>query len=80
MFFHWLTNTPAGSMMFLAIGIVLLFLGYFFPVLLAFALQTPHLFRLFVVNALLGWTVIGWISCLVWALYASTHSETFDGP
>jgi len=78
MFWHWLTNTTAGSVVFVLLMVIIAMLAYFIPTLLAYALQTPNVFRIAIVNGLIGWTVIGWIVCLVWALWASKHAETFD--
>ncbi len=76
--FHWLTSTPTGSVVFVLLGLILLALVYFLPSIVGFALQAYRLDLLLTVNTLLGWTVLGWIACLVWALISSTHSHTFD--
>lgn len=41
---------------------------YFGPSIVAHARQQPDLVTIFALNLLLGWTVIGWIVALVWAL------------
>jgi len=76
--FHWLTSTPTGSVVFVLAGLILLALVYFFPSIVGFVLQVNPFGLLLTVNVLLGWTVLGWIACLVWALISSTHSHTFD--
>lgn len=76
--FHWLTHSPAGSVVFLLIAVIALFIAYMLPSILGLALDTPHLLRLALVNLLLAWTVVGWIACLVWALLYSRNQDSFD--
>ena len=75
---HWLMATPAGSVVFLALGLLLFVLLYFLPSILGFILQVQSPVLLTFVNALLGWTVLGWIACLVWAPWRSREDSTFD--
>jgi len=44
------------------------FLFYFLPTILAFARNKRETTAILVLNILLGWTVIGWVIALVWAL------------
>jgi RsiW-degrading membrane proteinase PrsW (M82 family) len=49
--------------------LVLLVLGfYWLPSILASARRHPDLVTVVVVNALLGWTVVGWLSALARAV------------
>jgi len=49
--------------------LVLLVLGlYWLPSILASARRHPDLVTVVVVNALLGWTVVGWLSALAKAV------------
>lgn len=41
---------------------------YFVPALLAGSRHHPRTTAVALTNLLLGWTLIGWIACLVWAL------------
>jgi hypothetical protein len=43
-------------------------LMYFLPTILAIARSKRDLIAILVLNLLLGWTFIGWIIALVWAL------------
>jgi hypothetical protein len=43
------------------------FLMYFLPSIIALARSKRDLLSIFLLNLFLGWTVIGWIVCLVWA-------------
>ncbi len=41
---------------------------YFLPTLIAAIRSKRDVLTIFLVNFFLGWSVIGWIVCLVWAL------------
>jgi hypothetical protein len=41
---------------------------YFLPSLIAAIRSKRNVLTIFLVNFFLGWSVIGWIVCLVWAL------------
>jgi hypothetical protein len=43
------------------------FLLYFLPTIIALVRERHDKFAIFLVNFLLGWSVIGWIVSLVWA-------------
>ena len=43
---------------------------YFLPSLIAALRNKKDVLTILLVNFLLGWSVIGWIVCLVWALKA----------
>jgi len=44
------------------------FLFYFLPSIIAAGRSKRDLVSIFVLNFLLGWTAIGWVVALVWAL------------
>jgi hypothetical protein len=44
------------------------FLFYFLPAIIAYARSKRDAVSILVLNLLLGWTAIGWIVALVWAL------------
>ena len=48
--------------------IILIFAGYFLPSLIAFLRQHKNKLAIFLLNLLLGWTVFGWVSSLVWSV------------
>ena len=48
--------------------IVLIFAVYFLPSLIAFLRQHKNKLAIFLLNLLLGWTVLGWVSSLVWSV------------
>lgn len=41
---------------------------YFFPTWAAYKLNHKNLLPILVLNLLLGWTGLGWIGALIWAL------------
>ena len=51
--------------------LLFLFAMYWLPTIIAVARQTHSALGVAMVNFLTGWTVIGWIVALVWALGAS---------
>jgi hypothetical protein len=49
---------------------LVLFALYFVPMVIALLRQTPKAVPICAVNILLGWTVVGWLVALAWALSA----------
>jgi len=47
--------------------VVLLFTLYFLPTLIAFLRQHKNKLAIFLLNLLLGWTILGWVVSLVWS-------------
>ena len=41
---------------------------YFLPALLAMALHNPKAFPIFLLNLFTGWSGLGWIGSLIWAV------------
>ena len=41
---------------------------YFVPTIIAVVRKQPNSLAIFIVNLLLGWTVIGWVVALVWSV------------
>ena len=48
------------------------FLFYFLPSIIAAARSKRDLASIFVLNLLLGWTAIGWVIAMIWALKVDT--------
>ncbi|MBU0633975.1 MAG: superinfection immunity protein [Candidatus Omnitrophica bacterium] len=48
--------------------VVLIFAVYFLPTLIAFLRQHRNKLAIFLLNLLLGWTVLGWVVSLVWSV------------
>jgi hypothetical protein len=55
--------------------LLFLFAMYWLPTLVALVRQTPSALGIAALNFFLGWTVIGWILALVWALAANTSPQ-----
>ena len=47
---------------------VLIIVVYFVPALIAKKRDTENLEAIFLVNLVFGWTVLGWIAALIWAI------------
>lgn len=48
--------------------VVLIFAFYFLPSLIAFLRNHKNKLAIFLLNLLLGWTVLGWVVSLVWSV------------
>ena len=48
--------------------VILIFAFYFLPTLIAFLRQHKNKLAIFLLNLLLGWTVLGWAVSLVWSV------------
>lgn len=57
-----------------ALVLLILVVPYFLPSLIAFLRKRTNLAAVFALNLFLGWTFIGWVVSLVWAL--SKDKET----
>jgi ABC-type sugar transport system permease subunit len=53
---------------FFAVLITLLSIFYFLPFAIAFNKKRANTGAIFALNLFLGWTLIGWVVALVWAL------------
>lgn len=49
------------------------FILYFLPSLVALARSKRNTLSIFLLNCLLGWTLVGWIIALVWAVKADDN-------
>ena len=45
-----------------------IFIFYFLPALIAFLRQHKNKLAIFLLNLLLGWTILGWVGSLVWSV------------
>ena len=45
-----------------------IFIFYFLPALIAFLRQHKNKLAIFLLNLLLGWTILGWLGSLVWSV------------
>ena len=45
-----------------------IFIFYFLPALIAFLRQHKNKLAIFLLNLLLGWTILGWVGSLIWSV------------
>jgi hypothetical protein len=64
---HFDVPSPWFPGSFVPFGLVSLAL-YFLPIIIVLARRKKNVLGPILVNVLLGWTVIGWIVALIWAL------------
>lgn len=57
------------------IGLILMLAIYFFPTLLAARRSHNNGLAIFLLNLLLGWSIIGWIFALIWAATSNTRKR-----
>ena len=59
--------SKAGKMI-VALFVVLVSFGYFLPAMVAWTNGRRNTSAIFALNLFLGWTLIGWVVALVWAM------------
>ena len=60
--------------------LAVLVFAYFLPWIVSTLRGNPNSLAIFVLDLLLGWTVLGWIIALVWALAAFARPDQLAGP
>ena len=48
---------------------------YFIPTIVAKVRHKENINAIFVLNLFLGWTIVGWVVALVWAVSKETHDQ-----
>lgn len=71
-------STPPGGVVGYILGSALLALVYFLPAILG--RKKRQATALLALNFLLGWTVLGWIGALIWALSADNAAQVVVVP
>ena len=61
---------------FIVIGIIILLSLYFLPTIIAFMRNKENKISILALNLFLGWTLIGWVLSLVWALAVDKTAQT----
>lgn len=56
-------------------SLVVMFIGYFLPWIIALLRGTRSNVGIFFINLLFGWTMIGWIIALIWAIVAERKTN-----
>jgi hypothetical protein len=54
---------------------IFLLLGYFVPTILAFRRRHPQIMAIVALNLFLGWTFLGWLGALIWALVVNNDGN-----
>lgn len=74
---------PLGALVLLFVGLML----YFMPTMNAKSRKHPNRSSIFLLNLLLGWTLVGWVVALVWSASAigpveqiRVKGDDFPGP
>jgi hypothetical protein len=75
----WASNGDgAGGVAMLLLVLVVLAIGalvYFLPSIIGSKRQVNNSGWLFVVNLLFGWSGLGWIVCMLWAVCGQTRAQ-----
>jgi hypothetical protein len=66
-FLYWGQGGTTGLLVFAAIALYLL------PWYIAVLRDAKHTLAIFLVNLLLGWTVVGWLAAFIWAVVEKTE-------
>lgn len=53
--------------------VLIVLAAYFIPAFVAMLRALPNRGAIFLLNLLLGWTLLGWVAALVWSATAKTH-------
>jgi cytoskeletal protein RodZ len=56
-------------------GTLLVLIFYFLPAVIASQRNTKHGGMIFLVNLVFGWTILGWIAALIWAIVEAPHEQ-----
>ena len=64
-------DTNASAKMMACPFAIFVILGYFVPTVVAFRRRHPQIMAIAVLNLFLGWTFLGWLGALIWALVVS---------
>ena len=48
---------------------------YFIPVIVAYIRKHKNIFPIFLLTVFLGWTFVGWLASLLWALNSDTNQN-----
>lgn len=74
---HWMVDSRSGFLFLLVVAFVVAAVTYAIPIFLAWTMGSPYLTAITLLDLLLGWTILGWIAALIWAI-ASGNGGTFD--
>ena len=75
--FHWIADSRSGFVVLLMAAFIVAMAMYALPALLAWSMGSPRRVAITLVDLLLGWTILGWIAALIWAIM-SGNGGSFD--
>lgn len=75
--FHWIADSRNGFVVVLMAACIVAMAIYALPALLAWSMGSPQRVAITLVDLLLGWTILGWIAALIWAIM-SGNGGSFD--
>jgi len=75
--FHWIVDSRSGFVVLLMAACIVAMAIYALPALLAWSMGSPQRVAITLVDLLLGWTILGWIAALIWAIL-SGNGGSFD--
>jgi uncharacterized membrane protein len=75
--FHWIADSRSGFVALLIAAVIVAMAIYALPALLAWSMGSPQRVAITLVDLLLGWTILGWIAALIWAVM-SGNGGSFD--
>ena len=75
--FHWIADSRSGFVALLIAAVIVAMAIYALPALLAWSMGSPQRVAITLVDLLLGWTILGWIAALIWAIM-SGNGGSFD--
>ena len=78
--FHWIVNSSSGFVAALMAALLVATAIYALPALLAWSLGSPQRVAITLVDLLLGWTIIGWIAALIWAITTGDGGSFDEDP
>ncbi|MHB1881134.1 MAG: superinfection immunity protein [Acidithiobacillus sp.] len=76
---HWITDSRAGFVALLVIAFVVATGVYVLPALMAWSMGSPYRMPITLLNLLLGWTVLGWLAALIWAVMTGNGGSFDEG-
>ncbi|OCX75591.1 superinfection immunity protein [Acidithiobacillus thiooxidans] len=74
---HWIADSRSGFVALLMTAFIVAMAIYTLPALMAWSMGSPHRMAITLVDLLLGWTILGWVTALVWAVM-SANDGSFD--
>ena len=74
---HWIADSRSGFVALLMAAFIVTVVIYALPALLAWGMGSPQRMAITLLDVLLGWTIIGWIAALIWAIL-SGNGGSFD--